>query len=300
MPQLLGPFGNGSVRLFRRSVTLDIGRDNSVDQTPAFRLQSGEKLGLTVAFKIEKTDKPTPNNSTIQIYNLSDSHRAQLEVNGIRCFLSAGYPGAESLIFSGNVRFALTEKQGPDWVTHLELGDGLTSLTAPRVNQAWRPGTLWKDVVAGVAGVMKDLDQGNLVDRATQAAGSVVMRNGYSCSAPAATVLTELLAMQELNWSVQDGRIEALAAADYLPGQGPLISPDTGLVGSPTIGAPDHKGGPQIIKVKCLLNPSLKPGSRFQLQSASLNCVCRCHKIVQDGNSRGGDWYTESEVTQVH
>lgn len=299
MPQLLGPLGNGSVRLFRRSVTLDVGRDNAVDQTPAFRIQSGEKLGLTVAFKIEKSDKPEPNNSTIQIYNLSDAHRAQLEVTGIRCFLSAGYPSAESQIFSGNVRFALTEKQGVDWVTKLELGDGLAGLAGARVTQAWRPGTLWKDVVAGVADVMKDFDKGNLIDRVTQVGAGVVMRNGFTCDAPASAVLTELLAQQDLNWSVQDGRIEALAAADYLPGEGPLISEDTGLVGSPTIGAAQHKGGPQIIKVKCLLNPALKPGSRFQLKSASLSCVCRCHKVIQSGNSRSGDWYTESEVTQI-
>lgn len=299
MPQLLGPLGSGSVRLFRRSVTLDVGRDNSVDLTPAFRVQSGEKLGLTVAFKVEKSDKPEANDSTIQIYNLSDAHRAQLEVTGIRCFLSAGYPGAESQIFGGNVRFALTEKQGVDWVTKMELGDGLSSLAGVRVTQSYRPGSLWTDVVAGVGKVMKDLDQGNLLDRIKQAGSDIVMRNGFTCDAPASAVLTELLAQQGLGWSVQDNRIEALGVADYLPGEGPLISPDTGLVGSPTIGAAQHKGGPQIIKVKCLLNPSLKPGSRFQLQSANLNCACRCHKVVQIGNSRAGDWYTESEVTQI-
>lgn len=298
---LLGPFGNGAVRLFRRSVTLDIGRnDTAVGQAPAFRVSSGKKLGLTVAFRIEKSDRPEPNKSTIQIYNLSDAHRSQVEAKGVQCFLSAGYPGQEAKIFGGNVRFALTEKNGIDWITKLELGDGLSAVSGASTwaTQSFRPGALMTEVVKSVGGVMKTLDQGNLIERITQAASGVIMRNGFTCDAPAATVLTELLASQNLDWSVQDGRIQVLAAADYLPGQGPLISPDTGLVGSPTIGAAERKGGPQIIKVKCLLNPALRPGSRFQLQSESLNCVCRCHKVIQTGNSRGGDWYTECEVTQ--
>jgi hypothetical protein len=296
-PFLPGPFGNGPVRLFRRSCTLDVGRANSVDLEPAFRIQSGDdKLGLTVSFRIEKTDKPEPNKSEIQIYNLTDAHQQQLQLPGVKAFLSAGYPGAEAQIFGGNVRFAVTEKKGADWVTKLELGDGWNAYSTAFISQSFQPGTSWKDVAKTVAGAL-GIDTGNLVDAVKSIPD--VFRKGLTLHGLAAPMLTKLLEPHGLNWSIQDERIEALAPAQYLPDEAPNISPESGLIGSPTKNAPEHKGGAPVIKFRCLLNPAIRPGLRVQLTSQSIKGVFRCHKVVHLGTTRGGDWFTDGETTLI-
>lgn len=289
----IGPFSSTSVRLYRRSCTLVVGTGAS-----AFSVQSGKRLGLTVAFRIEKSDKPEPNKSEISIYNLADAHRALVEQTGVVAFLSAGYPGAEAQIFSGNVRVGLTEKNnGTESITKLELGDGLTALTTTPFNKSWGPGTLLKDVVSDLAKQMQ-LDKGNLLQAIGETANHVFTK-GYSTHGLPSTELTNLLDKADLNWSVQDGRIQALGATQYVGDQGPLISPNTGLIGSPSVCAPQRKGGPPVTKFKCQLNPAIHPGTRVQIQSSDLNGVFRCHKVQHNGNTRSGEWDTDVEVTKA-
>jgi hypothetical protein len=298
MPSLLGPFGNGPTQLFRRSCSLDVGKPgDDLVSLPALRIQSGaEQLGLTVAFKIEKNDKPEPNRSEIRIYNLTDSHREQLEQQGVRALLSAGYPGAEAQVFAGNVRFALTEKQGPDFITRLELSDGLQGWTEGVLNKSWSPGAILRDIVSDLAATLTS-DKGNLI-QALGDVGDRVFKKGFNAHGLAATELTRVLNDVGLSWSLQDGTLQILGPAQYLGDEGPLLDADHGLIGSPQVGAPERKGGPNVIKVKCLLNPAIRPGQRLQLNSKDLKGVCRCHKVTHSGVTQGGDWYTEAEVTK--
>lgn len=288
MPQLLGPNG-GPVRLYDRRCTLDVGReDNNFVQTQnAVRIS-----GLRVTFKIIKTDKTEPNHSEIQIFNLTEDHRSLVELEGTRCRLSAGYAGSESQIFSGDVKKARSQKQDVDWVTHLELGDGWANFATARVTQFFGSGTNLVDVVKKLALELVK-DPGNLLDQVSQL--GVQFSNGYSVSGSAAQELTRVLEPYNLGWSIQDGRIEALGPTEFLPGEGPRISADSGLIGSPGI-ATAHKKGPRPVIVKCLLHPALRPGSGFQLDSKDLKGEYRCTKVEHTGDTHGQEWTTELEA----
>jgi hypothetical protein len=282
MPQLQGPNG-GPVRLFERRCTLDIG------QGSAIRIS-----GLRVAFKITKTDKPEPNKGEIQIWNLAAQHRKDVEVHGVRCVLSAGYPGNEAQIYSGDVHFAQSEKQGDDYITKIELGDGLVKFRRARVGQFFPPGTTLVDVAKHLGAQLAG-DLGNLVAR-VGSVGAPTFSGGLTLDGSAQQALTNLLADHNLTWSLQDGRIEVLERGEFLPGQGPLISENTGMVGPPSFGHAKKLGGVRYLMVKTLLQPGMRPGQGFQLQSKSINGTFRCHQVVHDGDVMGPNWYSEIEA----
>jgi hypothetical protein len=288
MPQLLGPNG-GPVRLYERKCTLDVGQqDNAVQLQSAFRV-----TGLRVAFKILKSDKPEPNSGEIQIWNLNEQHRAAVELEGTRCVLSAGYQGSEAQIFSGQVRFAQSTKAGQDWVTKLELGDGHQKFRSERISHFFQPGTKLVDVVMQLGKLLVE-DTGNLFKRASDI--NAEFSEGYTVHGRAADELTRVLAPFDVGWSIQDGRIEALGPTEFLSGEGPLLSPDSGLIGSPTYGTAKKKDKNRYLHVKSLLQPGLRPGQGFQVKSKDVNGAFRCHKVEHQGDIWGTDWLTEIQA----
>ncbi len=91
---------------------------------------NGVKInGLKIAFSIEKTDKPEPNTSKIQIYNLSKDTHNQISVAGNHCTLKAGYTDETiAAIFFGHVVKGTRTKCGTDYITELEVKDGRAAL----------------------------------------------------------------------------------------------------------------------------------------------------------------------------
>jgi hypothetical protein len=146
-------------------------------------------------------------------------------------------------------------------------------------------------------------DPGNLTSKLT-AAGRV-FTSGFVAHGNASSVLTTLLKQQGLGWSVQDGRIEVLGAGEYIANAAVLLTPDTGLVGTPELGSPDVKTGKSITKVRALLQPLIRPGQRFVVRlrqpadfvriSADQTYVAL--KVTHHGDTHGGDFYTDIEAT---
>lgn len=267
----------------------------------ALRIQSGlvngQQTGLRVQFKVEKSDRPEPNKSQIVVFNLADPSRRSLEAKGVRCILSAGYPGTVAQIFSGEARFIDHVKQGVDWATQIQCGDGERAYQFPRAQFSLRPGASLVDVVKQCIGAMQ-LDPGAAIAK-IQGLSAGSFFKGYTANSQASTELTRALAPYGVTWSIQDGRVVILGPSDTLPEIGPVIGPDSGLIGSPAMGTPEQKGGPAYLKLKSLLQPGLKIGTRFQLKSSQRNGFFRVHKVVHSGDTFGGEWYSEIEASPV-
>jgi hypothetical protein len=146
-------------RLFDRRYKLTI--DGAVEVTD-----------LDIGFQITKSTKKQPNKAEIKVYNLSHDTRAKIEGkrdrlgkldNPVKCDLEAGYADGMSLIFSGDLHTIFTEKEGPDWVTHLASADGLSAVRQANVSFGVKKGTSVVDVLkkAAVGGGFK---MGNLVE----------------------------------------------------------------------------------------------------------------------------------------
>lgn len=279
--------------LFDRRCKLLVGQPPKPDVYTLQTLRRLEISGLRIGFKIIKDTQPQPNSVEISIYNLSKESQAALEEKGARIILVAGYAEQVSQIASADVRIAQSVKLGVDWVTKIEAGDGDRAFRFARVQDSWAPGTPVSAVINKAVGAMM-LDPGNAFARAKEI--SAQFTSGYVQNAKASTELTTLLEPHGMTWSIQDGRIEILRPNESLPEEAPLISPTTGLIGSPEMGTPAKPGARGVLKVRTLLQPRIRPGQRFQLQSQSRSGVFVAQKVTHAGDTFGNDWFTDIEA----
>lgn len=281
-------------RLFSRRCIVHIGRPPTPNE---FALKTPTALrieGLRVVFKVERDLKPQPNQVEFVIYNLSESSRAKLENVGQRVVLEAGYEDAVAQVFSGDVRRAFSTKQGSDWLTKIEAGDGERAFVFGRVSKSYAPGTSVADVARDTIKALKT-DPGAALEKVGQLVGEY--SSGFAQHAKASTELTRLLSPHGFSWSIQSGRIEVLGPNEHLPEAAPLLTPETGLIGSPTISIPTKRTQPSTLKCRSLLLPTLRPGQRVVLKAEAISGTFVATKVAHVGDTHGGDFYTDIEAT---
>ncbi len=249
--------------------------------------------GLRTTFKLTLDGKPEPNNAEISVWNLSADSRAQLQGKGFRVILSAGYAQSVEQIFSGDVRRFDHQRVGPDWVTKIEVGDGERAFNYARMSESFGVGTSVADVVKRAISAIGQ-DPGNALQKAQNIAGEFA--TGYVAHGRAALELTRLLDPLGYTWSVQGGRLQILGPDEYTDADGPLVSPDTGLIGTPEVGSPEKKTEPAVMKIRSLLLPRMRPGQRFELRSSAKSGTFKASKVVHSGDTAGQDWYTDIEA----
>ncbi len=256
-----------------------------------------EVRDLRVQFRVEKTLKRDPNTAEIQISNAAPNTRALFQVRGARVVLQAGYTGTLDVVFVGDVIMAVTTRDGPDWVTRLQCGDGTRLLAHARMTTSYAGGTPLRRVITDAARKLltREVDIGGAV-----ADVSKQLTQGFVAHGRAADVLDRALEGQGKEWSIQDGRLQVLPAGGTATGGVVLLSPSTGLVGDIEPGsAEDTKKGRRVLRVKSLLQPQIRPGGRMRIESRGVNGTFRIGKVRHEGDTSGGAWYTEAEVSPL-
>ncbi len=248
---------------------------------------------LRVNFKIEKTVTKEPNRALIQIFNLASSTRAKLQARGTRVLLSAGYGEDLSLLFDGDSRTIDHVRDGADWVTKIQSGDGERHQRYAVFSGSFRPGAKIKDIVLQLVNALQ-LDPGNAAAQLTNVVDQFV--SGYASHGKASTELDSILSGLGIEWSIQDGQIQLLAPGEVTKDSAVLVNQQSGMVGSPEHGTPEVLGGPGILRVKSLLNPLIKPGRRIKVESVSTNGFFRVEKVSHSGDTHKGDWYSTVEA----
>lgn len=256
--------------------------------------------GMDVAFKVEKSTKKEPNTCELRIWNLSSAHRQQLEglsVKGknaqgrIRVEIEAGYVGRRHLIFRGDLRRAVTKREGPDLVTEIEGDDGGFSLLRAQVDKSFPAGTPVHYVVQGCARAL-GVGVGNLAELASdlRTQGGGTFPTGTVLSGPASVELDRVLRSCGYRWSVQNGVLQLQRPGRALGTVAVLLTSDTGLIGRPSA---DADG---TLSLQALLIPDLYPGARVKLDTEDLKGVYGIEKAVYTGSSHGQEWYADLEV----
>jgi hypothetical protein len=115
--------------------------------------------------------------------------------------------------------------------------------------------------------------------------------NGTVVSGRAGTEIDGLLKSAEMEWSIQDGAFQLLQLGTFLTGLAVHVSPDTGMVGSPSLGSDG------ILRVTTLLNYACTPGRQLFVESKALPpAFYRVTRTEAVGDRSGGDWYTRIEA----
>lgn len=277
----------------------------------AWRVQVGPFVStdLDLSFKVQRSVASRAGTCELTIYGLSETQRSQILAlprrrafgsavgerrDGTVVELSAGYlEGERPVIFRGNLRRAVQKREHPEWSVELTAGDGEFAIRTARSRRAFSADVALRDVVRAIAEDM-DLGAGN-VDETTASAelGTVgaIFPGGHVAHGSAADTLTTLCRAAGLEWSVQGGVLQLLPRGRALSRTAVVLSPDTGLIGSP------EKNGRHKAKASCLLIPGLIPGGLVELRSSVLSGTYRCGHMDIAGDTRGAEWGATLDLT---
>ena len=293
--------------------------------------QSG-KEGLLIkdlrfSFSIEKTLTETLNTSTVRIYNLNPTSRKLVETPNNAVILKAGYAQDKGAltIFVGIVRRSLTVRDGVDWVTELELDDGLIAYRDSKFSTSFSPGAKGVDVLSQVAEKF-GIAVGKLPDSIAQK----IYPDGFSFVGRASDAMRKVCEYLGLEWSIQNQTIQVLKKGGFRERTALVLSPDTGMIGSPQLEAktmsdklaakqglttnsdgvvtkrsdkltvsgkpPQDRLEVQGYKVESLMQPTVLPGDVVQVKAAGLDNFFKVEKVTHQGDTHGSEWVTEMSL----
>lgn len=247
---------------------------------------------LRIEFSIEHNLKKHPNQCLVKITGLSQATRSALKKAPLKMVLEAGYEGGMAVIFQGDITYALSTLDGPDWVTEIQGGDGDRVFSNARVNKTYAPGTtiesVMKDAMASVGQELPDVIKNSSYFKETLQAGLAVAGKHKD-------FIPKILAKGGYTWSIQDGQ-PIILQTDQATGQTYHISEETGLIGSPEFGHPNRKGKAPDVTVRTLLYPEIRPGHPVYIKSRELDGLFKVKKVRHKGDTHGNDWVTEVEI----
>ena len=271
------------MRRFNRRYQLGFGARNS-----SLKLISE----LRCKFRVEKSDKKNANSGQFEIYNLSEESRNRFQEDDTIILLSAGYEENVQGVFAGDVtkvehRF---DRQNGDVITLIQSGDGEKSLQKSTVSKSYIKGTSLKSVVSDVINSFSNISFSQSLDSVIPAAAELV--TGGTFEGQSDNILSELLGSFGLSFSIQDNELIVAGNSALDDTNIQLINPSTGLIGSPS----KTEDG---IALQMLLEPSIRPGSIFRLESQSITGTYKCTKAVYEGDNFDKPWYLSMEAKTV-
>jgi len=263
--------------------------------------------GLHFRFHVTKGLDSEPNKTEIEAYNLSDASRNLIGAVDVTqhpnapksvVVLYAGYTGDTKLVWMGTARTIDHTKDGADWVTRICGGDGEYNYQSCHSAHSWKAGTRLETVLEVLAADL-GLSATNAVNQLRREAITPAIstyRQGYAAHGRTVRELDRVTKAAQIDWSIQDGALQLMAAGMVLKEGARVISAATGMIGSPDHGKPQKEGKPSYLRVRCLLDPTIRPGRAIILQSVSVSGNYRCERVVHSGQLDGGDWYSEVDM----
>jgi hypothetical protein len=277
--------------------------------------KTDEINGLRIKFDVEMGASNEPNTSSISIFNMTSTRRAFLDQvsrtdtdRKIIIQLNVGYQNTFEELITGDLKTAVTTKEGPDFVTKLEIGEEEFVYRTARLNKSYAAGTLYQTIVNDLVRSM-GLKAENLLEIfGTKSAtlgiqvvkGKKVLK-GYVANGLSRDMLTEICRSFDVEWSVQRGKIVFSFGSE--PGfvdipvlrsgnvNGIQIVTNTGLIGAP-------KSTNDGVEFKSLLNTKILPKKTVRLISDQFDGFFLVRKVKHFGDTHGADWYSEAETVE--
>lgn len=287
-----------SDNLFNRRVQVTCWRESvPADPTLFNPLRIGDSLvikDLRVQFKVERSLTKTPNACDVTITNLAEHNRTDLTTKPLYVQLDAGYEDAGvRLLYTGDLRFGMSEQKGPEWETLLQLGDGDCHHQWSRVNRTYPANTSVRTVLADCARAFGFPLPANL---ANDTRLDQPFPTGTSTFGPTRDEISRLLLPFGYTWSIQNNNLQILRTGDISATEPIILEQSTGMIGSPTYGSPPKSGKPPHMNVKMMLYPEIGPGQLVQVNSKAKKGLFKVDKVVHKGDTHGEAWYSEIEI----
>lgn len=269
----------------------------------ASEVTSAGPSGLDLTFDVQRSLSRKPNTATLQIYNLNQTDRARIhEQRHYPVKISCGYgEGANTLIFSGDLRKATTSREGPDLITEIEAGDGERLASTARARVSFGRNASVRDVAIALVRACGGTDA--LVPNSLRSlsTGQSTYPGGVAVTGLAAVELGRFAESCGYELSFQDGVPQLLSRGRALARSAILLSYDTGLISAP---ARDSRGK---VSARCLIIPDLVPGRQVDFDASvtrglgngltgeggGVSGQMRVESIKYSGSTFGADWYAD-------
>jgi len=305
--------------LFDRVASLTVGKPNG---------KAVEIRDLRFAFSVEKGSGENPNSCTCRVYNLNQDSRALVETVNSVLILKAGYKRdvGELTIFTGTVTRAITKREGADLVTELEMSDSGLEYRDKKTSFSFAPGVSAGQVLSNIAATF-GLPVRPLPTEITQKQ----YPDGFAFVGRSREAMAKACEYLGLEWSLQNREVQILKKGKAVAMQAFVLSPDTGLIGSPEkehktlgekaaakkgitekqkgvrvtfatgdAGDKEKKLEVQGYKVKTLLQPTMQPGGYVRLDTKSIKSeFFRIEAVTSVGDTHGSEWFSELTLRYV-
>jgi len=254
---------------------------------------------LRVSFDIKKTLEQTENDANIEIYNVSkDSYKLLQQVEETHIVqLSVGYENLIDTIFIGNIENSYYYREKSNWILNIKGKDGQENIQDNIINKSYRPGFDLKSVLLDMIKSSNVLPKG-AYDSAIKwiedkLSSGKKTQNGLTISGRLIDEVNKLLSEFNATLSIQDEKVQIIYKNSNNEDNIFLISPSSGLIGSPK-----DKGADEGLEFKCLLIPKLKPGSLVKIESNTINDFYRVDSIIYKGDTHSNDWECKCEASK--
>jgi hypothetical protein len=259
--------------------------------------EQGVKIeGLRVSFDIVKTNNKSANNAKIIIYNLNESNKSILKTKeNISLTLEVGYGSNVDLLFTGDVVRSSTQRNGSNFPTTIEVEDGDQALTTATIDKSYVGGTNLKTVVNDSLQSMKDA--GQVIIGSINSIKDDIAQNGFTASGLASKVIDEITKKQGLEFSIQDNETQILGESEDTGEEAIVLTPSTGLIGSPRIGLIGKEAAKvDGIEFKALIQTTrFKPGRVVQIKSREVDGFFKILKSKFSGDTHAPAWFVNCE-----
>ncbi len=260
---------------------------------------------LQFQFSVKASTIRTPKRLHLRVYNLKKSTVQNVTMAGAAVLLSAGYNGNFGTIFNGQIVQVRTGRENAT--------DTYLDITAADSDYVYNHAVLNFSVAkgSGVIGRLGQIANAAEVKLGTTALPQIPgqLHRGRVFFGLLRDHMSSMCGTIGANWNLDNGVLEVVPQNSYRPGQIPLLTSATGLIGVP-------EQTPEGIEVKALLNPFIRPGGLVQLDNASIQQyqfplglsetakAALIPTLSQDGkykvlfvehvgDTRGQEWYSE-------
>lgn len=277
----------------------------------AYQLSAGQvgEIGfgtneLHIQFSVEKSDVASPNTAKISIWNLNPAHKAALEEKDCIVTLNAGYRGNTPMVLTGTVTNVVTEDDGADQKTTIDVLDGRKELRDSYVTLGYLQSTDSKLILQDAAGQMG-------LPITFSPGASFKPLESYSYVGLAKNVLDKVCASNNLTWTIQNGVIQVTKPNEPISTVAHLISPQTGLIGSPkkltqsekNSGSAEENSSKNKAQagweIRYFLNAAIGVNDLIQLQSKAANGIFRVESVKLEGDNMAGDWLCTAQIVET-
>lgn len=274
------------------SCTMSITPDANMASVRVMNLSRATRERLAgVTFRNLDVSKEIVNSPSLNAALGGDPIIKVATVNGGNCYveIDGGYLPTPVRMFEGSAQWIRHQKNGPTWITEMQVGDGLSTMMDGVNAKSFPPGTTLFEVVEYTIKRM-NLGMGNVTEAMLTSIvgpGQTTFEFGFTTLGDSKWLLSTLIKDFHGEWFVDRGECYIVRKGEALPEPPVTVSFEQGLINQPE----PIEGGK--LRVRSMLRPDVRLCRKVTIERANFAGTYRVERVAHAMNNRGGSAITD-------